>query len=342
MISILFAALLSLNSFALYEERFISAPGTFPANHGSTILEIESGLYLTCWYAGAREGATDVQIYCSKWKNGSTSWSAPKVAVKRQERVAWTLLKNKTLGNPVLTKAPNGRLWLFYAARPFGGWVMTHVDYKFSDDNGETWSEGKRLIFDFGHLTRSKVMWVGENKLLLPVYTELPYQAYTAQVLVEGDYLAITQSDYVPGRHALQPSLVVLNDQLHAFMRNAGTGVVLMSKWNSRLEIWSQMTKLALPNPNSAVDVVARSNNEMLIVYNSHAGNRSPLTLAISKDGVNFRPFHDLEPYGENKEYSYPAMIKVGDRYHVTYTYDHRKGIKHVTFDEAWLTEKLR
>ena len=66
----------------------------------------------------------------------------------------------------------------------------------------------------------------------------------------------------------------------------------------------------------------------MALVYNHTTAGRTPLNLAISKDGEHFSMFRVLED--SPGEYSYPAMIvaKNGDLL-ITYTWN-RKRIKFV------------
>jgi predicted neuraminidase len=81
-----------------------------------------------------------------------------------------------------------------------------------------------------------------------------------------------------------------------------------------------------------------------LIVYNPTAhraneakGDRFPLAMAVSDDGLNWRRVLTLETEPCPAGYAYPAVIQGADgRIHVTYTWD-RKRIKHVVLDPALL-----
>ena len=64
------------------------------------------------------------------------------------------------------------------------------------------------------------------------------------------------------------------------------------------------------------------------IVYNHTAQGRSPLNIAVSRDGRTWDAALVLE--SEPGEYSYPAVIQSADgRVHITYTWK-RQRIKHV------------
>jgi len=81
-----------------------------------------------------------------------------------------------------------------------------------------------------------------------------------------------------------------------------------------------------------------------LIVYNHSAhrpheakGNRFPLDVAISDDGLSWRHVVTLETEPNKAGYAYPAVIQASDGHvHITYTWD-RQRIKHVVLDPAKL-----
>ncbi len=100
-----------------------------------------------------------------------------------------------------------------------------------------------------------------------------------------------------------------------------------------------------LPNNNSGTDAVTLQDGRHLLIYN-HVGNdpkndkprgpRSPLNLAISRDGKVWEAALLLETE-PNKEFSYPAIIQTSDGLvHITYTWK-RLNIRHVVVDPAKL-----
>ena len=69
-----------------------------------------------------------------------------------------------------------------------------------------------------------------------------------------------------------------------------------------------------------------------LAVYNHTPRGRTPLNLAISKDGDHWTPLQTLE--SDPGEYSYPSMIQASDgAVHITYTWRRQK-IKHVVIEK--------
>jgi predicted neuraminidase len=104
---------------------------------------------------------------------------------------------------------------------------------------------------------------------------------------------------------------------------------------------WSPLTDAALPNNSSAIDAVTLDDGRHLLVYN-HSTREDPiggrkgrgiLTVAVSKDGINWEAATVLEYRTGQVQYSYPAVIQTRDGLvHVTYSW-HRKRIKHVVLD---------
>jgi len=88
---------------------------------------------------------------------------------------------------------------------------------------------------------------------------------------------------------------------------------------------------LEVLNPNSGIDAVALRDGRVVLVYNNTSQGRSPLNLAVSRDGEKFSMFHTLEN-APGEEFSYPSMIQGRDGdLHIVYTW-RRKKIRYVKF----------
>jgi predicted neuraminidase len=74
---------------------------------------------------------------------------------------------------------------------------------------------------------------------------------------------------------------------------------------------WSAAQPIDLPNPNAGIDVTRLQDGRLAMVYNHATNGRTPLNLAVSRDGDRWTQFHALET--EPGEYSYPAMIQASD-----------------------------
>jgi alpha-L-rhamnosidase len=93
---------------------------------------------------------------------------------------------------------------------------------------------------------------------------------------------------------------------------------------------WTPLQQTSLINNNSGIDAITLKDGRHLLVYNNcKAPSRSPLNVAISKDGKNWDPLLALENE-VGAEFSYPYVIQTADKkIHITYTWK-RKKIKHV------------
>ena len=90
---------------------------------------------------------------------------------------------------------------------------------------------------------------------------------------------------------------------------------------------WSSAKITNLPNPNSGIDTVTLKDGRIVLIYNHTPKGRSPLNIAVSKDGDKWSDPIALE--SEPGEYSYPAIIQAADgKIHATWTWK-RKKVKH-------------
>lgn len=335
---------LAAQTQAIYQEEFISSPGLFPANHGSSLVELPDGSLLSCWYAGTQEKAKDVQVYCSrKQSNLVMTWDNPTVAVARQERMPGTPFKYRSLGNAVLYLDSENILWLFYTPIMFfNGWSGAHVDYKISKDFGKTWSSAKSLKSFFGNLAKNKPIKLDDNRFMIPLYHELAsHTGYTCTVTHKAGKIIEKICNKIFGNDQIQPSLVSpKSDQLFAYMRMNKHVNIGFSEFDFKANQWSLTQATNLPNPDAGVDTLALDDGTILIVYNDSYTGRNILSLAYSKNGKDFKKIWDFE---NGPDCSYPAIIKdKNGQVHVTYTYDFRGAIKHVTFNSEWLKNQMQ
>jgi predicted neuraminidase len=99
---------------------------------------------------------------------------------------------------------------------------------------------------------------------------------------------------------------------------------------------WTPVALTSLPNPSAGTDATTLRDGRHLIVYNHTEKGRSPLNVAVSRDGKAWDAALVLE--SEPGEYSYPAVIQASDgKVHITYTWK-RQRVRHVVVDPARLT----
>jgi predicted neuraminidase len=299
---------------------------TFPNNHASTLAELRNGWILTCWFTGSREAARDVEIVCSR-RQGEGAWTAPAVAVKKGEG-------GKFVGNPSLLLDDEGTLWLFYEAVRFGGHSGAYIDYKTSKNEGLTWSEPKRLegaFGNFGNLPRNKALRISANRFLLPVYREFTsHYGYVFDLTLRGGKIQSRAKYVIPGEGHGQPSLVRLGaNRVGAYLRAKRAKRILFSELDLTAKKWTDPVALDLPNPDASVDAINVPGG-VLLAYNDSETGRTPLSLALSKDGIHFEKVTDVAT-GEGS-FAYPTLLLAADGLiHLTYTYN-RDTIHHAKF----------
>ena len=310
-----------IKSGLIYED----AP--FPSCHASTIAETPDGM-VAAFFGGTAERNPDVGIWVCRYDGDR--WTPP-------QEVANGLFpdgKRLPCWNPVLFMTPEKTLLLFYKLGPSPSeWWGMMIS---SADNGKTWSRPERLPDGFMGPVKNKPELLAQGILLCPSSTE--NKGWRVQMERTPDYgKTWTKTDVGSGDgkfSAIQPCILKHPGKLQILCRTR-EGVIAES-WSADNGLtWSHLSATDLPNPNSGIDAVTLKNGIHLLVYNptttgqnGRGGPRTPLSVALSKDGKVWNQEINLET--EPREYSYPAVIQTSDGLiHITYTWK-RKSVKHV------------
>lgn len=332
----------ALASVPRFEGSFINDDRQGLMSHVSSAAPIGDGRIAAVWYSGTREGAADVSIYYSEYSPGK-GWSDPSVLIDRQTAIKELGQYVRKLGNAVIFRDTNGRLWLFYATVFAGGWSGTSISYKRSDDLGRTWGRSRKIVlgpfFNLTHNLKNKPILLKDGSFLIPVYHEF-IRKISCVLWFRPDDRGGTHSMFrisSEGRE-IQPALIPEEGgRILALMRNAEKGRILASRSLDMGRTWGMVSELSVPNPNSGLDAVRIDSCRYLGIGNNSPTERSDLSLFGSEDcGNTWRVIARLE-HREGGEFSYPSIVRSEDGlFHITYTYD-RKRIRHVVFNEAWL-----
>ena len=315
----------------------IFQPGEFfESCHASTVLETLDGGLLVAYFAGTREGADDVCIWISKFKDGK--WSNPRIAAS----ATMTQEKPAPCWNPVLFRNSDNSITLFF--KQSGNWHNWRGMQTISKDEGQTWSTPEPLApkGNFGPI-KNKPARVGK-RIILPASDEFSADDWRVYFwLSDDDGKTWTRTPYVNQKDeigGIQPSILIhKNGDLQAIGRTPrDIGFVYQTWSRDGGKTWSKLASTGLPNPNSGTDAVTLQDGRHLLVYN-HTQNwkiRSPLNVAISSDGMRWQPALVLED--ATGEFSYPAVVQRKDGLvDITYT-NRRKTITHVVVDPAKLS----
>ncbi|WDF81372.1 exo-alpha-sialidase [Mucilaginibacter sp. KACC 22773] len=323
----------------IVKDEFIYDKAPYPECHAATIAETPKGL-VASWFGGTKERNPDVCIWVSRFVKGK--WTEG-INVANG-------IQNDTLRyacwNPVLYQVPGSKLLLFYKIGPspakWKGYMKT------SDDGGISWSAQTALPDGFLGPIKNKPVLLKDGTLLSPVSTE--GKAWQVHFEASHDF-GKTWTMIGPvsdGKElkAIQPSILIYKDgRLQVLCRSQNRAV--LTAWSKdKGQTWSPLEKTTLPNNNSGTDAVTLKDGRQLLVYNHvlppgtlAKGARTPLNVAVSKDGVNWYAAAILED-SPISQYSYPSVIQSADGLvHVVYTWRRQK-IKHVVIDPQKLDLK--
>jgi predicted neuraminidase len=323
---------------AVLVKEFIYERAPYPSCHASTIVETAQGGLVAAWFGGTAEKNPDVGIWVSRFDRAKGAWT-PGVEVANGVQAGGT---RHPTWNPVLFQPKGAALMLFYKVGPspqtWWGELRT------STDGGVTWSAARRLPDGIYGPIKNKPVQLADGTILSPTSDETnekpsKWRVYFERSTDGGATWAKTPflNDGIEVG-AIQPSILFHDraggDRLQAIGRTRQGKVFSVSSDNAG-RTWGAMTLLPLANPNSGTDAVTLKDGRQLLVYNPVPKGRTPLAVAISRDGRDWKDVVTLE--NEPGEYSYPAVIQAADgRIHITYTWK-RQRVRHVVLDPAKL-----
>jgi len=331
---------------AIVSSGFINDGAPYPQCHASTIVEAAPGAFVAAWFGGTREGAPDVGIWVARLEQGR--WS-PGVEVANGLQTDGT---RHPTWNPVLFRAPDNVLWLFYKVGPSprAWWGMVRT----SADGGRTWSDARRLPEPILGPIKNKPVVLGDGTWLSASSTEGTPTGWRAHVELSRDagrtWQFVGPIDKGPDQlEAIQGSFLFHAAGRLQMLARTRNNVLATTTSTDGGRTWTPLAASGLPNPNSGTDALTLGDGRHLLVYNhsqppaqtpGRGGVRYPLNVALSKDGVVWTMALTLEHEPMPAGYAYPAVIQAADgRVHITYTWD-RRTIKHVVVDPLKLATR--
>jgi alpha-L-rhamnosidase len=344
-----YSAAIPTRSKAVLLDEFLYEQTSFPECHASTLAETPEGDLVAAFFGGTKERNPDCCIWVCRKEKGSDRWTAPMMAADG----VFSPTFRKACWNPVLFQMPDGELLLFYKiglkVSDWSGWLVR------SRDGGRTWSRREPLPEGFLGPVKNKPVLIN-GRLICPsstegdggwrVHFELsddhgktwrmvgPIAADAAQTTAPSERTTV---------QAIQPSILIHKDGRLQVLCRSRNGK-LATAWSSdNGESWTPLSLSSLPNNNSGTDALTLRDGRQLLVYNNFGtlpgtpkGPRTPLNIALSKDGVQWHEVLTLED-SPISQYSYPAVIQTADgKVHVLYTW-RRQRIKHQVIDPKLL-----
>ena len=312
------------------DELIFNAP-PFAQCHASTIVEVTPGKFLSAAFGGTRERNKDVCIWLTTKEDGE--WGKP-------VKIAYGIM-NDTLRypcwNPVLFKAKEGKLFLFYKVgpSPTSWWGMVRT----STNDGKTWASPERLPEGILGPIKNKPIQLANGTILSPSSSETreSWKVHMEKSTDLGRTWQLIPVDSKTEFNVIQPSILIHSNNKLQILCRSKNNVIVQAYSENNGNNWGALTKTDLPNPSSGTDAVTLKNGWHLLVYNPTIrgrGGRAKLNVAVSKDGIKWSDVVILENE-EQGEFSYPAVIQAKNgKVHITYTYN-RVNVKHVVLEEA-------
>lgn len=336
LLAFLATPLLAADQAGVLKSEYIYDTGPYPQIHATTIVETPTGL-VSAWFGGTAERNPDVCIWVSRLIDDK--WTE---SVETANGVQPDGTRHPTW-NPVLFQPKDGPLLLFYKVGPSPSTWWGEL--KTSSDGGKTWSAAQKLPQGIFGPIKNKPVQLANGDLLCPTSNETNEKASqwaiyferTADLGKTWTRTALLHDGVKIG--AIQPSILFLGgDKLQAVGRTKQGKVFQITSADGG-QTWGEISLTVLPNPNSGTDAVTLADGRHLLIYNHTAKGRSPLNLAVSKDGRTWEAALVLENE-PGREFSYPAIIQTKDGLvHITYTWKRAK-VKHVVVDPAKLVLK--
>jgi alpha-L-rhamnosidase len=316
---------------AIVKDEFLYDFAPFPEAHASTITELKNGDLLAAYFGGTKERNPDVCIWVSRKPKGADLWEAPVMAADGTEDYQHLPLNQiakprKACWNPVLFTMPDGEVWLFFKigknVPDWQGWVVK------SRDGGKTWSRRECLPQGFIGPVKNKPMLIN-GRLICGSSTEdsdgwrfhveiynLATKKWKYVAPVPAGEAVMTDDNRMHPIKCIQPSILKLRDGRLQVLMRTHNGKLATSFSTDQGDSWSTVTLTDLPNNQSGTDAVTLKDGRQVLIYNdfetipgTKKGPRTPLSLALSDDGIHWHHLLTLED-SPISQYSYPAIIQ--------------------------------
>ena len=317
-----------------------------PSCHASTIVETAPGELVAAWFGGTDEGEKDVAIWVAR--HDSKGWSEPRVVIEGTQADG----SRHPCWNPILfvgaARAAEGNsaaplfLYAKVGPSPSTWWGVVRE----STDGGHTWGELRRLDGDAVGPVKNKPLVRRDGTVIAGASSEddgwrVHFETSTdgGRTFVRGPAVHAAPDTKGSGGKglvsAIQPSLLELGGEKLLAVGRTKQGKIFEIESTDAGKTWGELRLGSLPNPNAGTDAVTLADGRHLLVYNHTDKGRSPLNVAISRDGRSWQTVVALET--KPGEFSYPAVIQSADGLvHITYTWN-REAIARVVLDPAKL-----
>jgi len=310
----------------------IRATEDLPRHSEASILELKGGRLLMAWQRHEKSGfgsgdQAPSTISLMNSDDKGVTWGDFRVVAKMIPGCV-------NVYSPSLYRCADGSISLFFKRYTHLVWGEKQLNSYYridSFDEGETWSEERVIWENEQHVTiNHAAKRIASGVTLLPIEQSEawggPNDCSKVSVLrSEDDLRTWTESNRisVPMRGLMEPCIAQHSDgSLHMVMRTQ-LGSVFHSFSTDDGRTWSkpQATGLHAPEscpciatiPGTDAQLVVWNNSEYDMNWASHYGKRTPLTAAISRDGLRtFSDYFDIET-DPNRAFTNPSITITSD-----------------------------
>lgn len=319
--------------YDVFKTTAVRATEDMPRHSEASVLELKDGSLLMAWqchlksqFGSNDQAPSNISLMTSR-DNGAT-WQNARPVAKMTEGCV-------NVYSPTLFRNEDGSISLYfkrYTQLEKGKPQLGSFYRVRSLDEGRTWS-GEEVLWEnesFGTLNHA-MKRISDGSMLLPV-TEFRGNLWEAgsssSVFVlrsEDEFSTWTPSNKisVPMRGLMEPCIAERPDGTLNMVMRTQLGSVFYSESTDGGKTWSkaQTTGLKAPEscpcvvsiPNSDAQLVVWNNSEYDMSWRSHYGKRTPLTLAISHDGLrSFTDFYDIET-DPGRAFTNPSVTVTAD-----------------------------
>lgn len=314
-----------------------------PRNSEGSFIALKSGriaFYYTEFYGGLHD-YSDARIVEIHSDDDGRTWSKPRIVVEKGDTL--------NVMSVSMLRLKSGRIAMFYVAKysglDSGPWL------RFSDDEGQTWSQPRRVIDAPGYfvLNNDRVILTEKNRIIVPVAfnraraREVDERAGTQHLNDirgiamwfysddEGQTWQEARSWWAMPRHSRrglqEPGVVELADgSLFSWVRT-DQGSQYGFRSTDGGNVWSPPRSTTLISPVSPASIKRLPDSDALLaIYNDHSerfpferGKRTPLVAAVSADGGNTWPAAKLIETDPDGWFCYTAMHFTDDALLIAY-----------------------
>ena len=293
----------------IFKSNYIPQPSFLKSAHSSSIAKLANSNLIAFWFAGSREGASDVKIWQSVYDG--KRWSMAHAIISPQIISYYSNRYTKKVGNPVVYLAKNSILHLFIVSVSVGGWSGSSLNHFISKDDGKHWKDKEKLIlnpfFNVSTLDRINAVTLDDGGFYLPVYHEL-IRTYPEILRFDKKGNFLYQVRLTNQNTLLQPTVLPTSSvDAFVYMRNNRRvdEVLYYQKTNNAGLSWGRILPTNLINQDSSLVVKRIKSNQYLMIHNKDG--RSKLVLALSTDGIIWKDYFLLEN-SQKDEFSYPSI----------------------------------